>query len=193
MYYRGDCSNYAAGDYYQGDYYRGDPGLFSAIGKAFKGVTGFVSKLGIPGVSQVAGIAHGIASGGRLAVQPAITPSFFPTGGPLGQSPMGLGGFPEYQQPVGTMLPGGFVQMCGIKGTRPNKSSYYRRIPGTLQGQLIPKGSVCVKTRRMNVANARAIRRSVRRLSGFAKLARRTLRFVQAKPVKGKAVFKKKR
>lgn len=65
---------YNAGDYYQGDYYRGD---FLGIGKALKRVagvaTGVVSKLGIPGVSGVAGLAHGLLAGGT--VQPRVLPA----------------------------------------------------------------------------------------------------------------------
>lgn len=197
---------YYRGDYYRGDYYRGDPGLFSFLGKAAKAVTGVVSKLGIPGVSSVAGLAHGVLSGGKVQVVPQISPPMFPLQQAglinVGQGPqtglinIGGGGgiLPEQQGPVGTMLPGGFIPgMCGMKGTRVNKSSYYRRIPGTLQGQLIPKGSVCVKTRRMNIANGRALTRAVRRAQGFAKMARRVLAFTSPKAPKGKAYFRKRK
>jgi len=58
---------------HRGDYlaaYRGDPGLFGFLGKAFKTVTGVVSKLGIPGISGVSGIAHRLAGGGPRRLAP---------------------------------------------------------------------------------------------------------------------------
>lgn len=47
--------------------------------------------------------------------------------------------------------------------------------------------------RRMNVGNVKALRRAIRRAKGFEKLSRQVLRFVSAKPPKGRAVFKKRR
>ena len=69
--------------------------------------------------------------------------------------------------------------MTMVRGLHPNKSTYVTRGGGTSRWpqQLVihAKHSELVKTRRMNVGNARALRRSLRRLSGFAKLARRVL------------------
>jgi len=45
-------------------------------------------------------------------------------------------------------------------------------------------GTKCVKNRRMNVANARALRRSMRRVSGFEKLAKRTISFTKRVRIK---------
>lgn len=190
-YYQGDC-NYAGGDYYRA----GDPflgGLIGAVakigapllGKAVKAVVGLGRKKVATVVRQALPAVTGFLAG-RESVGPEsrILPGPIP------------GQVPEFDAPIGTMLPpsmGGFVQACGIKGTRPNKSSYYKRVPGTLQGVLIPKGSVCVKTRRMNIANGRALRRAVRRAQGFAKMARRVMTFVSAKAPKGRAKFKKSR
>lgn len=56
-------------------------------------------------------------------------------------------------------------QLCCPKGFHPNKSM-------TCAGE--PPGSKCVRNRRMNPANARAAKRSVRRLSAFDRLARQT-------------------
>jgi hypothetical protein len=73
--------------------------------------------------------------------------------------------------------PGGAMTM--MRGLHPNKSTYVTRGGGTSRWpqQLVihAKHSELVKSRRMNVGNARALRRSLRRLSGFAKLARRVL------------------
>jgi len=40
-------------------------------------------------------------------------------------------------------------------------------------------GTKCVRNRRMDVCNARALRRSMRRVSGFEKLAKRTIQFTR--------------
>ena len=66
-----------------------------------------------------------------------------------------------------------------VRGFRPNKSTYVTRGGGTSHWpqQLIihPKHTELVKSRRMNVGNARALRRALRRAHGFAKLARRVM------------------
>lgn len=187
-YYAQGDNCYGRGDYYRGDYYRGDPGL---LGDIFKGV-----KKAVRGVARVVGaFAPGpigvIAR--TLVPQPGQAPGrvpFFPPEPSIPQFGPAFGP----QQPVGTMTGQGFLPgVCGMKGTRPNKSSYYRAVPGNpMQGVLIPKGSVCVTTRRLNVANPRALRRSIRRIAGFAKLARRSIRWVSAKPPKGRAVAKRR-
>lgn len=190
-YYRGDGNCYGRGDYYRGDYYKGD---FLGIGKALRKVvgtvSGVVSGLGIPVVSGIAGAVHGIAAGGKLTVQPQPNAfsgtSMIPAFGP----PTGM----ESQAPVGTMLRNEFIPGCQLKGTRPNKSGYYKqRTKGNPADVVyIPPKSVCVKTRRLNVANPRALRRAVRRAQGFAKMARRVMTFVSAKAPKGRAKFKRK-
>jgi hypothetical protein len=206
-YMKGD-NCYGRGDYYRGDYYRGDPflgGVFKAIGGAVKG---FVTGGPLGAVSGAIGALKPNPKQGT-ALAPAVhitapqlaqgSPPFagirvgVPSGFQVGFQGPGGGVYPGDQGPVGTMLPQGFIPGCQLKGTRPNKSSYYRRIPGTLQGQLIPKGSVCVKSRRMNIANGRALRRAVRRAQGFAKMARRVMTFVSAKAPKGRAKFKRGR
>ena len=69
---------------HRGDYmgaYRGDPGLFGFLGKVVKTGLGVVSKLGIPGVSGVAGIARGFLGGGRpMPVSRAAPFQAFPGG-----------------------------------------------------------------------------------------------------------------
>lgn len=66
---------------------------------------------------------------------------------------------------------------CPI-GFRLNKSTYVTRGGGTSRwpaGQLVvhPKHSTCVKRRRRNVGNAKALRRAISRVKGFVKLARK--------------------
>ncbi|SRR5229473_529859 len=46
------------------------------------------------------------------------------------------------------------------------------------------------KHRRMRVTNVKALRRAIRRASGFARIARRVLRFTSPKPPRGRVFFK---
>jgi hypothetical protein len=195
---------YGRGDYYRGDYYRGDPGLFSFVGKAIRTVGNIV-----PGPVGAVAKAVGSAIAGptqkSLAVPTMQPPALqipdigIRVGGPSGfqigafnPPPSVPGGI---QGPVGTMTPQGFIQGCQLRGTRPNKSGYYKQVVKGNPANVvyIPKGSVCVKPRRLNIANPRALRRAVRRAQGFAKMARRVLTFVSAKAPKGRAKFKRKR
>src|SRR5258705_10975328 len=92
-------------------------------------------------------------------------------GGAMPPMIMGTGGVP--------MLLGGGMGLMLPRGYRPNKSTYAVRGGGTSRWgpagmvRIIPKGTVPVKSRRMNVANPRALRRGLRRAAGFVKLARR--------------------
>lgn len=197
-YYRGDC-NYAAGDYYRGDYYQGD---FLGIGKAVKKIAGFAYNTFVPqpirtGVAMVRGA---IGSGPARAVAPGgaqLTHDL--TQIPLVQDAVhdyaAIGaGINNTAIPSMSLTPSGMMVPCQMKGYRTNKSGYYRHPRGNPAAAVyVPPKSVCVKSRRLNVANPRALRRAIRRAQGFAKLARRVMTFVQAKAPKGRAKFKRKR
>lgn len=179
---------YYRGDYYQGDYYQGDP--FS-LGGLLTGALHTVGGLGIPGISTIANAAGSLLGGSspKPVAGPSITPMLPPTfpgaGGFTGiQAQAGSLGFA-----IGTGTPGmniapqappqavamnslGQLVPCEMKGYHRNKSTYYRK------GVKIPKGSICVKNRTMNVANGRALRRSIRRAEAFKKVAMRTVRFL---------------
>lgn len=146
---------------HRGDYlasHRGDPGLFGFIGKALKGGLGLVSKLGIPVVSGVAGIARGVLGGRQTQGMPQGLPA-----GPRGMT-----------MPISRMAPtpagrpaGGYV------------SPYQLRQGGSCPaGFHLDKatGAKCVRNRRMDVANPRALRRAIRRQSSFVSLARKALK-----------------
>jgi hypothetical protein len=87
---------------------------------------------------------------------------------------------------VGACVPiagGGLTAMAGMgaacpTGYRLNKSTYVTRGGGTSRwpaGALLvhPKHSTCVKRRRRNVGNAKALRSAISRVKGFVKLARK--------------------
>jgi len=172
--------SYYRGDYYRGDYYRGDPGIFGSIGKFIGGVGKTVARVAgavLPGpVGMLArAIAPPASAGGRVTFfppEPSIVNPFSPGIPSYAMPPAGGGGG---QLPM--VIDSRTGQLCLMKGTRANKSTYITRGGGTsrwpMQLQIHPKGTECVKTRRMNVANPRALRRAIRRTAGFVKLARR--------------------
>jgi len=191
-YYRGagDCL-YGRGDYYQGDYYRGDVfGVLKKVGKFVKKAVVTAAKL-TPAGRVITALTGGRGLPSHMDFQ-RITPGGFPGG-------FGGPAFPpppmSAPEPVGTMTSNCFYPGFRLRGTRPNKSGYYKQVTkgDPTEVQYIPKGSVCVTNRRLNVANPRALRRSIRRAQGFAKLARRVMTFVNAKAPKGRAKFKRGR
>ena len=168
-----------------GDYrtygYAGDPGWLSALWKGVKnvGLPILGGMLGGPVGAVVGGLAGG--GGPKPARQALSVPGQF--GGAVtfpGGTSVGLG----YQP--GAMVPG--------QGRLP---PYTASGPGVLPqggrgGGLVPSGyhyakdgsGRLVRNRRMNVANPRALRRSMRRVQGFEKLARRTITFTRRTRIK---------
>jgi hypothetical protein len=134
---------------YKGDYLRamrGDPGIFGFLGKA------------------VGGVARGL--GGILP-------------GPLG----------GVARTVGGLLPGGSPAPGPAPGTLPIlRSQLQPRAPKSFSGvklgpltigterEAMEQLGMARKRRRMNVTNPKALRRAIRRQTGFVKLARRALK-----------------
>jgi len=163
-----------------GDYktygYAGDPGFLSSLWKGIKGVA-----LPILGglIAGPAGVAVGTA---MTRPPPGRTPAIIPgqVGGAVtfpGGTSIGLG----YAPGGGAMVPG--------QGRLP---PFTATGPGVLPGggrggAMVPSGyhfakdgsGKLVRNRRMNVANPRALRRSMRRVQGFEKLAKRTIQFTR--------------
>jgi len=163
-----------------GDYrtygYTGDPGFLSSLWRGVKKVAKFAAPF-IPGVGGlIAGTVAGVGGGGVPMTPPILR---LPSGGTqfVGQVTM----------PGGASFSGGV--MTPGQGRLP---PYTATGPGVLPaggrgGQMIPSGyhfakdgsGRLVRNRRMNVANPRALRRSMRRVQGFEKLARRTITFTK--------------
>lgn len=164
----------------QGDYktygYAGDPGFLSSLWKGIKKIVPIVLGGAIGG--PIGAIVGGLGGG-----KPA-PPSQFP------MVPQAGGGFP-----VGgsITMPGGmtFSGQAMIPG-RGRLPPFTATGPGVLPaggrgGAMVPSGyhfakdgsGRLVRNRRMNVANPRALRRSMRRVQGFEKLARRTISFTR--------------
>jgi len=181
---------YNAGDYYgRGDYYQAG-GIFSGIGHFIGGLAKAAVHTGIGFLTggpkgAIVGAATGLgamtkqrteeallgAGGSESAYTPELAASHATA---LARGPMIAPPAPGGMMPMGPMLGYG-----GQRRMHPNKSTYVTRGGGTSKWpgglSLHPKGSTMVTSRRMNVGNARALRRALRRARGFAKLARKVL------------------
>lgn len=134
---------------------QGDPGFFSFLGKIAKRVV-----TAIPGpIGLVAGT---ILGGTRRRPQPAQ----------LVQQRRQPVPVPGFRGGVQRLLPGGetgFECPPGAacpKGMRLNKSAYFLR-----GGEFVAPGTRCVKIRRINPGNGRAVRRAISRENAFVRLA----------------------
>lgn len=179
------------GDYYRGDYYRGDPGFF---GNLFRGIT-----------RTVGGAISGFLTGGpKGAIVGAVGGAVSAAGANIRSSTLEAGGSesaltPEVRAAHSAaiqrgVMPGGALTgpigpglpmvpgAAGVRRHHPNRSTYVTRGGGTSRwpvGLAVhPKGTELVPTRRMNVANPRALRRGIRRIRGFIKIARKAARSV---------------
>jgi hypothetical protein len=169
--------------------YRGDPGLFSFVGKALGGIANVVSKV-VPGpIGAIAGLAgkvlspaaRPVASTGK-PLNPSINISTMGSAMPVLQmaqpqqqgNQYGLVNINRPQLPMGpgNTTQGGFggQQSTGApceRGYHRNKSGYYSKRYGWVEA-----GSVCVKNRKRNPLNPRALSRSMARLSSAKKAAK---------------------
>lgn len=162
---------------------------------AVAGVIGGASAGGGAGGALQAGVYRGLpqAGGTSSAALPSVAgpqfggfPQYFRPGGARGfaavPTDMGAGG------DTGTAMVStatGTALACTTKGQHLNKSHYFRKPHGLAEnishwggGIEVDKGTVCVKNRRMNVGNTRALRHALRRARGFEKLAMRTIRIL---------------
>jgi len=180
--------SYYRGDYYRGDYYRGDPfigGIFRAAAPIVGRLAGTVARragaagralLGMRPVQTARTIAREVAIPTAVAVATTrATQGIISPGGGMG------GASPNYAEGAETGA-GGMVMM-GAKGMcppgfHPNKSD----------GPRGPKGSYCVRNRRMNPLNPRALRRALRRSEDFEAIAKRTVNALRSGPRKFKKV-----
>lgn len=154
-----------------GDYktygYAGDPGWLSSIWKGIKKVAPVIIGGAIGGPAGA--LIGGLGGGGGKPTPPIMAPQAF--GGPP--------------------IPGGAI---GGAVTFPGGTSFsVAGVPRGRGGAPAVAGGVCpsgyhyakdgsgrlVRNRRMNVANPRALRRSMRRVQGFEKLAKRTIQFTR--------------
>lgn len=169
--------------YYMGDFYRGDPGFLGFLKKGL----GFVSKLGIPGVSTVAGVASGVMPGGARVAQAALPAA---TGGITGaiKSVAGRASTAIIKHPV-LSAAGAAGALGAAAGMEFSPSGQVTMTHGGMHlkktlkhcGMPLKSGRIGKCHRSMNVCNPRALRRAIRRTRGFAKLAMKTIHIVHPK------------
>jgi len=163
-----------------GDYktygYAGDPGWLSSLWKGIKKVAPTILG-GLIGGPVGAVIGGGVGMGGPPARIPMTVP------GTVG----GAISFPGGVNISGAFQPGTQVMRPGVGRLPPFTAAGPGVLPGGGRGQIMPSGyhyakdgsGRIVRNRRMNVANPRALRRSMRRVQGFEKLAKRTIQFTR--------------
>jgi len=164
-----------AGDYATYGYGRGDPGFLSGLWKGIKKIAPAAIGFALGGP---AGAALGGAFGGG-----ARTPPIMSAAKPYPRQDLGLRVGPmtvrstDFYPPVpqfrGTPMPaarGGRAGPVTPSATGCCPVGYHLAKDGSGR---------CVRNRRMNVANPRALRRSMRRVQGFEKLAKRTISFTR--------------
>lgn len=143
---------YYQGDYYQGDYYQG--GLFSSIGhiasslwnKIVRPAAVSTLESAVPGGAQIGAVIGSAASAARKTATTAAAAT----------------GRIILQHPV-LSAAGGAALAAGAGAAL----MHHRDVKAAMAGR---------KRRRMNVCNPKALRRSIRRTHGFAKLAMKTIR-----------------
>jgi hypothetical protein len=152
-----------------GDYktygYAGDPGWLSS---AFK----FITKKILPKALQIFGGPVGMVAGTALGVGTAIM-STKPGPPALAPPPGSIGGAVSF--PGGTTV--------SVAGVLPGHAAMGAHAPS---GFHLDKATRTrwVRNRRMNVANPRALRKAMRRVQGFEKLAKRTIQFTRRVKIK---------
>lgn len=144
---------------------RGDPFLGSILKGVGKIAGGVLKTVGgaIPGLGGVAQTVGGILAPSR--------PQILPQAGGQQQWQMQIPPFTQYPMvrytettPMASAAPGALPP----RGYRLNKTGYYTK------AGYVPPYSKYVKIRRTNPGNARALRRSLRRVESFAGLVSRT-------------------
>jgi len=148
----------------QGDYktygYAGDPGWLSSIWKIAKKVARPIigGLIGGPAGAIIAGAA----GGARVKAAPPVGPPALPApGGAIGGA---------------ISFPGGATVSGAVM--LPTHAALGAHAPA---GYHLDKAtrSRWVRNRRMNIANPRALRKAMRRVQGFEKLAKRTISFTR--------------
>lgn len=157
-----------AGDYRSG--YQGGFGLASiglGLAKRLGGslVRRFSGRGAASAAASAAAAGIGMAGAGRAVsvMRRQTLPVPLPGGARLNLARLAPGGVPA-------ITPG----QCP-KGYRLNKSSYFLK-----NGTFVPEGTKCVKYRRRNFANGRALRRSIGRVKGFESLVKSSRKSLRA-------------
>lgn len=168
-YYMGDFS-------YPGNFRRGDPGFFSFLGRAAKAIGGAAAGI-MPGGGPVFGAISRVVGGGAKGKIAEGAGAIIKRGvGAIQRHPVISG-----------------AGAAGVIGAGGAILGHHMGAGAPMRGFHVNKHGKVVKNRRMRVTNPRALRRAIRRASGFARLARRVLHFTSPRAPRGRAIFKHKR
>ena len=176
--------------YYMGDYYgnsyrylgpgRGDPGIGSFLGGLARKAISFIPGVGPAASTAIEAISSSKAASKAASVAKAasgmvIKHPVISAAGAAGV--VGIAGGLAAEKAITVMGGGGACP----RGHHISKSKHAKHF-----GQ-------CVKNRRMNVCNSRALRRAIRRTHGFAKLAMKTIHITHPKKKGRFGGFKRRR
>lgn len=176
--------SYYRGDYRPG-YYRGDPGFFSFLGGLAKSAVGLIPGVG-PLASKALGMIH--ATPKPMASAAAAGMSIVRhTGATVGAAIM--------KHPVLSAAGAAAATGAAAGAAMMHPAAAAALAPaGLMKGfHISKKTGAVVRNRRMNVCNARALRRALRRAHGFTKLAMHTIHLVHPKKKGRFGGFKKRR
>lgn len=171
---------YMSGGYYRAGGYYGRGGFFSKVGKALGGAAKtFAPQLGALAGGALGGPA-GAMIGGALAktLVPAAKTASPGAGaaGIVGPSIDFLRGFPASSKTgTPTNVLGDVSKALGFPFVA--QENLLAGTGGAIT--VAADGTIRRRYRRMNMLNPRALRRSMRRVQGFAKFARKTISFTQ--------------
>jgi hypothetical protein len=150
----------------------GDPGLFGFLGKLGKaaiggavglatgGVSGAITGAATPFIGTSTRAAAGLAqpAGGPGVPRTAIPTLPLPGGARL-TGPNLLMAPPTSAPRTGTGTMSNGMKLACPAGFHPNKASYFLK-----SGQFVPEGTRCVRNRRRNPLNPRALRKAIGRI-----------------------------
>jgi hypothetical protein len=174
---------YYTGDWYRGDYYKGDPGFWSTLGSIGKAAAGF-----IPGVGPL--ISGGISAVESLTAKKAAPIAAAATAGALTKPGFYSGATTAIGKAkstlIGTVKAHPVLTAAGAAGLAGAAAG----VAGTRAVMHMGGGK---RRRRMRVTNPKALRRAIRRATGFARLAKKVLSFTERRPHRGRGVFKARR
>lgn len=168
------------GDYRTYGYGRGDPGFLSSLWKGVK-------KIAAPVIGGLIGGPIGAIVAGGLGGSAGQTPPIMAPRAPAQpQYRTRIGPFQQTQfYPPVPSMPGGQMLAPPMTG--------HERMAATSAGAAgCPRGyhlakdgsGRWVRNRRMNIANPKALRRAMRRVQGFEKMAKRTITFTKRVRIK---------
>ncbi len=170
--------------YYMGDYYQGDPGFFGGLVRMAVGPFVGAARAGVRAVrGTLAGAGMAQAGTGIVRTVPGRVIQMGRTG--VRQ----VGGVIARHPVLSAAGAAGTVGVLAGRGVAPGAEPMMAQ-----RGfHVSARTGALVRNRRMRVTNPRALRRAIRRCIGFARLAKRVLRFTSPKPPRGRAYFKTRR